>query len=402
MKKRPNLLYVFLDQWRYQAMGYAKSDEVCTPHMDSFARESLDCTEAVSTFPLCSPHRASLLTGKYPFSVGMWTNCKIGLSEVLMLKPQETCIGNVLKDTGYHTGYIGKWHLDASEQNFEKNPVSGASHWDAYTPPGERRQGFDYWLSYGACDEHLNPHYWADTPEQIKPGCWSPEFETDKALEYMEEKKNQAEPFVGESGCGKTTLLKIIAGLNRPQKGEAFVLGYDLFQCRPEQLYCHLALVLQDTYLFPGTIRENLIAGNRNISLEQLENACKKAKIWEWICKLPKGLDTTLSEFSSNISGGQKQRIGIARAILRKADVWLIDEPTSSLDYQTAQDILNNLRDITRTYTTVTVTHDMSNMSEYDFILVMEDGKLVQTGTHFELLKKEGVYAKLYEKERNE
>ena len=154
--------------------------------------------------------------------------------------------------------------------------------------------------------------------------------------------------------------------------------------------------------MFPGTIRENLIAGNRNISLEQLENACKKAKIWEWICKLPKGLDTTLSEFSSNISGGQKQRIGIARAILRKADVWLIDEPTSSLDYQTAQDILNNLRDITRTYTTVTVTHDMSNMSEYDFILVMEDGKLVQTGTHFELLKKEGVYAKLYEKERNE
>ena len=113
-------------------------------------------------------------------------------------------------------------------------------------------------------------------------------------------------------------------------------------------------------------------------------------------------IDTTLSEFSSNISGGQKQRIGIARAILRKADVWLIDEPTSSLDYQTAQDILNNLRDITRTYTTVTVTHDMSNMSEYDFILVMEDGKLVQTGTHFELLKKEGVYAKLYEKERNE
>ena len=160
--------------------------------------------------------------------------------------------------------------------------------------------------------------------------------------------------------------------------------------------------MLQDTYLFPGTIKENLIAGNRNISLEQLENACKKAKIWEWICKLPKGLDTTLSEFSSNISGGQKQRIGIARAILRKADVWLIDEPTSSLDYQTAQDILNNLSDITRTCTTIMVTHDTSNMSEYDFILVMEDGKLVETGAHFELLKKEGVYAKLYKKERSE
>ena len=166
-------------------------DPVHTPHMDTFAKESLDCREAVSTFPLCSPHRASLLTGKYPFSLGMWTNCKIGLSEVLMLRPQETCIGNVLKENGYHTGYIGKWHLDAAEQNFQQNPVSGARDWDAYTPPGERRQGFDYWLSYGACDNHLDPHYWADTPRQIKPGCWSPEFETDKALEYMEEQKGE-------------------------------------------------------------------------------------------------------------------------------------------------------------------------------------------------------------------
>ena len=195
MKKKPNLLYVFLDQWRYHAMECTGEDPVHTPHMDTFAKESLDCREAVSTFPLCSPHRASLLTGKYPFSLGMWTNCKIGLSEVLMLRPQETCIGNVLKENGYHTGYIGKWHLDAAEQNFQQNPVSGARDWDAYTPPGERRQGFDYWLSYGACDNHLDPHYWADTPRQIKPGCWSPEFETDKALEYMEEQKGEEEPF---------------------------------------------------------------------------------------------------------------------------------------------------------------------------------------------------------------
>ena len=195
LKKRPNLLYVFLDQWRYHAMSCVGEDEVCTPYMDAFARESLACQEAVSTFPLCSPHRASLLTGKYPFSVGMWTNCKTGLSEVLMLRPQEKCIGNVLKEQGYHTGYIGKWHLDASEQNFEENPVSGARDWDAYTPPGERRQGFDYWLSYGACDNHLDPHYWADTSEQIKPGQWSPEFETDKALEYMEGQQGKEEPF---------------------------------------------------------------------------------------------------------------------------------------------------------------------------------------------------------------
>lgn len=192
---RPNILYIFADQWRYQAVGCHGADEVVTPCIDRFAAESMRFTHAYSTFPLCSPHRASLLTGKYPYSVGMWTNCKIGLEEKIMLKPQETCIANVLKDYGYQTGYIGKWHLDASELNFKPNPLSGAKEWDAYTPPGERRQGFDYWLSYGACDDHLNPHYWEDNETQIKPGKWSAEFETDKAMEYIGSRKDEESPF---------------------------------------------------------------------------------------------------------------------------------------------------------------------------------------------------------------
>lgn len=190
-----NLLYIFADQWRYQAQGCTHEDQVRTPWMDRFAEESVRFSHAYSTFPLCSPHRASLMTGKYPFNVGMWTNCKTGLEEKIMLKPQETCIGNVLKEHGYQTGYIGKWHLDASEQNFQPRPASGAEGWDAYTPPGERRQGFDYWLSYGACDEHLDPHYWADSEEQIRPGKWSAEFETDKAIEYIGQRKGDEAPF---------------------------------------------------------------------------------------------------------------------------------------------------------------------------------------------------------------
>lgn len=192
---KTNLIYVFADQWRAHAIGYKQEDQVITPWMDRFAMESMRFSHAYSTFPLCSPHRASLMSGKYPFSVGMWTNCKVGLEEKIMLKPQETCIGNVLKNHGYQTGYIGKWHLDASEQNFSEHPSSGAKDWDAYTPPGERRQGFDYWLSYGACDEHLDPHYWMDSPKQIKPGKWSVEFETDKAIEFMEERKDKEQPF---------------------------------------------------------------------------------------------------------------------------------------------------------------------------------------------------------------
>ena len=190
-----NLIYIFADQWRYQAQGWTGADQVITPNIDRFAYESLSFENAYSTFPLCTPHRGSLMTGKYPFSIGLWTNCKIGLEEKLMLKPQETCIGNVLQDAGYQTAYIGKWHLDAAEQNFSRHPESGAEHWDAYTPPGERRQGFAYWLSYGACDDHLNPHYWADSPKQIRPGKWSAEYETDKALEYLEGHRNGEEPF---------------------------------------------------------------------------------------------------------------------------------------------------------------------------------------------------------------
>ncbi len=192
---KTNLIYIFADQWRYQAMGFVHKDPALTPNIDGFAEESRCFEHAYSTFPLCTPHRGSLMTGKYPFSIGLWTNCKTGLEERLMLKPQETCIGNVLQEGGYETGYIGKWHLDASEQNFTSHPLSGAAGWDAYTPPGERRQGFDYWLSYGACDDHLNPHYWADSPKPVFPGKWSAEYETDKALEYLEAHRRDPAPF---------------------------------------------------------------------------------------------------------------------------------------------------------------------------------------------------------------
>lgn len=192
---KTNLIYIFADQWRYHAMGCVHQDQAVTPNMDAFAEESLCFEHAYSTFPLCTPHRGSLMTGRYPFSIGLWTNCKTGLEEKLMLKPQETCIGNVLQGAGYDTEYIGKWHLDASEQNFTSHPESGAAGWDAYTPPGERRQGFEYWLSYGACDDHLDPHYWTDSPRQIRPGKWSAEYETDKALEYLDAHRAAGDPF---------------------------------------------------------------------------------------------------------------------------------------------------------------------------------------------------------------
>ncbi|UKS25329.1 sulfatase [Paenibacillus sp. HWE-109] len=191
--KKPNIIYIFADQWRKQAVGFMGEDPVITPNMDRFAEQSLVFNHALSCTPLCSPHRAALMTGKYPQSNGVYTNCKIGAD--VMLSPDEVCVGDALQSAGYQTGYIGKWHLDLPEVNLCDEPASGARDWDAFTPPGPKRHGFDFWYSYGAYDHHLKPHYWRDTPEMIQVEQWSLEHETDIALEYIRSKSDNSEPF---------------------------------------------------------------------------------------------------------------------------------------------------------------------------------------------------------------
>ena len=194
MSKQKNLLFVFADQWRADAMGYAHSDPVFTPNMDAFCTDATYCDHAFSTFPLCSPHRASLITGKYPFSLGFFTNCKPSLS--MRLEDSEIGIAEVAAANGYQTAYIGKWHLDEPEINHSSQPLSGATDWDAFTPPGVRRHSFEYWYSYGTYDMHLNPHYWQDTPEMICPGTWSVEHETNQAIHYLKNVRQQDQPFM--------------------------------------------------------------------------------------------------------------------------------------------------------------------------------------------------------------
>lgn len=194
MSNRKNLLFVFADQWRADAMGYAHVDPVFTPNMDAFCAEATYCDHAFSTFPLCSPHRASLITGKYPLSLGFFTNCKPGLS--MRLADSEIGIAEVAAANGYQTAYIGKWHLDEPEVNYSSAPISGAKDWDAFTPPGARRHGFEYWYSYGTYDMHLNPHYWQDTPDMICPGVWSVEHETNQAIHYLQDIRQKDQPFM--------------------------------------------------------------------------------------------------------------------------------------------------------------------------------------------------------------
>ena len=190
--KKKNLLFVFADQWRRSAVGIYNDDPVYTPNIDDFASQAVVCTNAISSCPLCSPARASLLSGLYPLSTGVFTNCKTGAH--VKLSPSTLCISDVLKANGYETGYIGKWHLDEPESNNCDNPSSGATYWDAYTPPGKRRHGFDFWYAYNAYDSHLHPHYWHDDERMIQVDKWSVEHETDIALEFMKN-RHKDRPF---------------------------------------------------------------------------------------------------------------------------------------------------------------------------------------------------------------
>jgi arylsulfatase A-like enzyme len=193
MKK--NLLYIFADQWRYHAIGCANEDPVKTPNMDNFSKDCCKFTNAISTYPLCSPHRAALFTGKYPLNCGFWTNCKTGLSISPTLSPQEITISDVLKKAGYNNSYIGKWHLDSSTLNYRQESDTDCKNWDCMTPPGERRHNFDYWHSYGAMDQHLHPHYWENDNKLIQIDKWSVEHETDVLLNYLDKQKNFDKPF---------------------------------------------------------------------------------------------------------------------------------------------------------------------------------------------------------------
>src|SRR5690606_2837911 len=185
--KRPNLLFIFPDQFRAQAMGFMKEDPVITPNIDKLAGQGIVFANAVSNRPICSPYRAMLLTGKYSFSNNVLTNCNTSTRKYQnFLHEDETCFSDVLKSNGYSCGYVGKWHLDAP-----KGPDADDwrnSIWDAFTPPGKKRHGFDFWHAYGCYNEHFNPYYWVNNspPEDtLFAGKCSAEHEADVAIDFI-------------------------------------------------------------------------------------------------------------------------------------------------------------------------------------------------------------------------
>jgi arylsulfatase A-like enzyme len=193
---RPNLVYVFPDQWRAQALGFMKEDPVYTPVLDAFSRQSLVLTQAVSNAPVCSPYRAMLMTGRYPLSNGVVRNCTTTeKGPSAELRASDTCFSDVLHRGGYSLGYIGKWHLDAPHTPYvDTSNNRGPVKWNEWTPP-DRRHGFDFWNAYGTYDNHNAPQYWetnAPRDRRTVAPKWGPEYETDLAIRYL---KNEGGTF---------------------------------------------------------------------------------------------------------------------------------------------------------------------------------------------------------------
>ncbi len=180
--KRPNLVFVLTDQWRAQAFGYAGDPNVKTPNLDALAQRSLSFTNTVSVCPVCTPHRAALLTGRYPMTTGMIHND-------IYLPREELCMAEILRDAGYDTGYIGKWHLDGHGR-------------DSYIPP-ERRQGFDYWKVLECTHDYNDSYYYAgDDPTPRKWKGYDAYAQTEDAQRYMREHASSDKPFFLFIGYG--------------------------------------------------------------------------------------------------------------------------------------------------------------------------------------------------------
>jgi ATP-binding cassette, subfamily B, bacterial len=210
--------------------------------------------------------------------------------------------------------------------------------------------------------------------------------------------------FVGPSGSGKTTLMKLLVGLYRPQEGKILYNGIDENNIDFEDLRNQIGFVTQDTQLFSGTIKENLVFVNPEATDEDLADVLQKASCQNLLSRAEKGLDTMIGEGGLKLSGGEKQRLSIARALLRKPKLLLFDEATSALDSLTEEEITDTIRDISRqgSQVTILIAHRLSTIMHADRIYVLEKGDVVETGNHEQLLSEKGLYYAMWRQQIGE
>ncbi|MEM9292957.1 MAG: ABC transporter ATP-binding protein [Acidobacteriota bacterium] len=204
---------------------------------------------------------------------------------------------------------------------------------------------------------------------------------------------------VGPSGAGKSTIISLVMAFNRPQEGRILVDGTPLVELDTHDFRSHLGIVLQDNFLFDGTVRENIAYSRPTASDEEVLEAARIAHCDDFVRGFPQGYETTIGERGVKVSGGQRQRLAIARAILADPAILILDEATSSLDSESEEKIQDGLEQLLQGRTTFVIAHRLSTIRNADQILVLDDGVLVERGTHDELLDLEGRYKDLYDRQ---
>lgn len=202
---------------------------------------------------------------------------------------------------------------------------------------------------------------------------------------------------VGLSGSGKSTTLSLLERFWTPASGEILIDGQNIQDVSLTSLRRNIAFVSQNTFLFQGTIKENLVAGTPDSTMEDIVAAARSAQIHDFIANLPQGYDTPVGELGSSLSGGQRQRLSIARAFLKNAPILLLDEPTSALDSETELALRQSLDKLSEGRTTIVVAHRLATVVGADQILVLENGRIIENGTHRDLIGRGAAYARIYD-----
>lgn len=215
----------------------------------------------------------------------------------------------------------------------------------------------------------------------------------------FEVKPNEKVAFVGKSGAGKTTIFGLITKLYTIDSGKILLDGYNLYDLDESSIRDNMSIITQSPYIFNFSIKENLLLAKEDASMKEIREACKLACIDDFIMSLPKKYNTMVGENGVILSGGQKQRLAIARALLMKTEIILFDEATSALDNETQSEIQKAIDNLKGEYTILIVAHRLSTVIDCDRIFVVDDGKILDSGSHKELLKKCEFYRNLYEKD---
>ena len=201
---------------------------------------------------------------------------------------------------------------------------------------------------------------------------------------------------VGESGCGKSTLAKILIGTNPDYEGSITVGNKELCTINEQNLLENITYISGNSYLFKGTVKENLLVGDSKATEEEMWDVLDKVNLKDFL-ESEKGLNTMILEGSVNLSGGQRQRLALARALLHQSDIYIFDEATSNIDAESEESIMTQIHALTKKKTVILISHRLFNVTDADCIYVLEEGRLCEQGRHEDLLRKEGVYQKLWD-----